>query len=99
MGAIPQQNRTTEILQNTNNRYLTIYSLRYNDIKQDIAEELEGLREEGATLENVSSNFRQQVSREFRQSNIDKISTLSSNHLKGFNLLRLRSIDMVFSSN
>merc|ERR1719474_575656 len=25
---------------------------RYNDIKQDIAEELEGLREEGATLEN-----------------------------------------------
>ena len=56
MGAMPQRNRTKEILQNTNNRYLTIHSGRYNDIKQDIAEELEGLREEGATLENVSSN-------------------------------------------
>ena len=31
-----------------------IFACRYNDIKQDIAEELAGLREEGATLENVS---------------------------------------------
>ena len=31
-----------------------IFACRYNDIKQDIAEELASLREEGATLENVS---------------------------------------------
>ena len=30
-----------------------IFACRYNDIKQDIAEELASLREEGATLENV----------------------------------------------
>ena len=78
MGAMPQQTRTTEILQNTNNRFLTIYSGRYNDIKQDIAEELEGLREEGATLENVSSNFRQRVSREFRQSGQNKRAFIQS---------------------
>ena len=80
MGAMPQQNRTKEILQNTNNRYLTIYSGRYNDIKQDIAEELEGLREEGATLENVSSNL-DNFCRE-NLDKVDKISVLSSNHLK-----------------
>ena len=45
------------------NQYLTIYhskyllACRYNDIKQDIAEELASLREEGATLENVSDQI------------------------------------------
>ena len=34
--------------------YCECLRCRYNDIKQDIAEELAGLREEGATLENVS---------------------------------------------
>ena len=78
---MPQQNRTTEILQNTNNlTNLTIYSGRYNDIKQDIAEELEGLREEGATLENVSSNL-DNMCRE-NLDKVEKISVLSSNHLK-----------------
>ena len=80
MGAMPQQTRTTEILQNTNNRYLTIYSGRYNDIKQDIAEELEGLREEGATLENVSSHLDNKCRENL--DNVDKINVLSSNHLK-----------------
>ena len=84
MGAMPQRNRTKEILQNTNNRYLTIYSGRYNDIKQDIAEELEGLREEGATLENVSSHLDNNCRENLDK--VDKISTLSSNHLKGFTL-------------
>ena len=84
MGAMPQQNRTNEILQNTNIRYLTIYSGRYNDIKQDIAEELEGLREEGATLENVSSHLDNNCRENLDK--VDKISTLSSNHLKGFTL-------------
>ena len=82
---MPQQNRTTEILQNTNNlTNLTIYSGRYNDIKQDIAEELEGLREEGATLENVSSHLDNNCRENLDK--VDKISTLSSNHLKGFTL-------------
>ena len=30
---------------------------RYTDIKEDIAEELENLREEGKVLEDVSFNF------------------------------------------
>ena len=66
------------------NRYLTIYSGRYNDIKQDIAEELEGLREEGATLENVSSNLDNKCRENLDK--VDKISVLSSDHLKGFTL-------------
>ena len=75
---MPQQNRALEILQNTNNRYLMIYSGRYNDIKQDIAEELEGLREEGATLENVSSNLDNVCRENFRQSGQNKRAFIQS---------------------
>ena len=35
-----------------------MYFSRYTDIKEDIAEELDNLRDEGATLENVSQNIK-----------------------------------------
>ena len=46
--------RTQLILRIFEYLFYRIFACRYNDIKQDIAEELAGLREEGATLENVS---------------------------------------------
>ena len=37
--------------------YITNTSCRYTDIKQDIAEELDSLRHEGAELENVTTKM------------------------------------------
>jgi hypothetical protein len=45
---------------------------RYTDIKQDLEDELEGVRQEGAALENVSVCFSHLL---FMRRNVDRVST------------------------
>ena len=48
----------TPVIVNNYKRWIEIMSVyRYTDIKEDIAEELENLRDEGKALENVINSF------------------------------------------